>query len=828
MANINYGIDLGTTNSAISKYEDGKIQLFKNPVGFRDTIPSVVAFRKGTIRVGDKAREQILTNPGNVFSSFKRKMGSDQIYNVPDTGQTITPVGLSAMVLKELLGFVPDETLSSIAITIPASFDTIQSNATKKAGYEAGFDEVVLLQEPIAACLAYSNSQNIDITEDKKWLVYDFGGGTFDAALVSISHRELKVVDHKGNNFLGGLDLDNLVVEKILCPKIEAKTGLSGLWQNMVKGEDTSLKKLYFELLFKAEEAKKELSLKPSTIIEIDSDEPEIMIDIEISQQEFEAVIQPKFDESYSLVEKLVQSNGLRFSDIERIILVGGTTYIPYVRRELHERSGVIVDSGIDPTTAVVIGAAYYAGSKPSSVKAENEPETNATASQTISAEFVFEPNSQDNEELLACLAPANFQGYYRITRADGGYDSGMQPMTGKFSVFVPLLQKATNVFSVSLFDPNQQSVLKKTGISITNGLYNVQGQPLPNDICLELDEESGTTYLESIFRKNDILPIKKTVYKQCSKNILKQSDDKLVINIVEGNAGGMIGSNLSIGYLEINGRDLDQDLLKGVDIELNFKISESRDLSVTVYIGALDLEINEVFNPHERKVSIDKLRSEIKDVTDQIQREIYEQEYEENFEYLARLKRTENLLVMLYDEAEAAAEDNSTDKKYQLDEAKRLLIQEFDDLVRHRFVLEEAELYKDMKAYYKQYAEKATPSQTETFNKIVSAEKDFLQSGNRYVIRKKAKELESLADAIWRKQDERFVDHFYYYRYLDLDGYNDKRKAEKLFERGEHAIDNANYIELRAICSQLWNMLKVKPKSDPDFENFDGNLGLK
>ncbi|MBD3581628.1 Hsp70 family protein [Flavobacterium selenitireducens] len=828
MANINYGIDLGTTNSAISKYEDGKIHLFKNPVGFRDTIPSVVAFRKGTIRVGDKAREQILTNPGNVFSSFKRKMGSDQIYDVPDTGQTITPVGLSAMVLKELLGFVPDETLSSIAITIPASFDTIQSNATKKAGYEAGFGEVVLLQEPIAACLAYSNSLNIDITEDKKWLVYDFGGGTFDAALVSISHRELKVVDHKGNNFLGGLDLDNLVVEKILCPKIEAKTGLTGLWQNMVKGEDTSFKKLYFELLFKAEEAKKELSVKSSAIIEIDSDEPEIMIDIEISQQEFEAVIQPKFNESYSLVEKLVQSNGLRFSDIERIILVGGTTYIPYVRRELHERSGVVVDSGIDPTTAVVIGAAYYAGSKPSAAKAEFEPETGSDASPSISAEFIFEPNSQDSEELLACIVPPNFQGYYRITRADGGYDSGMQPMTGKFSVFVPLLQKATNLFSVGLFDQNQQSVLKKSGIAITNGLYNVQGQPLPNDICLELDEESGTTYLESIFRKNDILPIKKTVYKQCSKNILKQSDDKLVINIVEGNAGGMIGSNLSIGYLEINGRDLDQDLLKGIDIELNFKITESRDLSVTVYIGALDLEINEVFNPHERKVSIDKLRSEVKDVIDQIQREIYEQEDEENFEYLARLKRTENLLVTLYNEAELAAEDNSTDKKYQLDEAKRLLIQEFDDLVRHRFVLEEADLYKDMKAYYNQYAEKATPSQIETFNKIVAGEKDFLQSGNRYVIRKKAKELESLADAIWRKQDERFVDHFYYYRYLDLDGYSDKRKAEKLFERGEHAIDKTNYVELRAICSQLWNMLKVKPKSDTDFENFDGNLGLK
>lgn len=826
MANINYGIDLGTTNSAISKYEDGKIQLFKNPVGFRDTIPSVVAFRKGTIRVGDKAREQTLTNPGNVFSSFKRKMGSDQSYEVQENGQRITPVELSAMVLKELLGFVPDEVPASIAITIPASFDTIQSNATKKAGHEAGFKEVVLLQEPIAACLAYSNTLNIDIAEDKKWLVYDFGGGTFDAALVSISHRELKVVDHKGNNFLGGLDLDNLVVEKVLCPKIEARTGISDLWQKMVKGDDTSFKKLYFELLFKAEEAKKELSLKPSAIIEIDSDDPEIMLDIEVTQDEFEAVIAPKFEESYSLVEKLIAANGLRFADIERIILVGGTTYIPYIRRELYERSGVFVDSGIDPTTAVVVGAAYYAGSKPSEIKIEAEPQQ--AQSSSIAAELVFEPNSQDGEELLACIAPADFNGYYRITRADGGYDSGLQSMTAKFSVFVPLLQKATNLFTVTLFDQSQQPVFRKSGIAITNGLYNVQGQPLPNDICIELDEETGKTYLESIFKKNDILPIKKTLYKQCSKNILKHSDDKLVINIVEGNAGGMIGSNLSIGYLEISGRDLDQDLLKGIDIELNFKISESRDLSVTVYIGALDLEINEVFNPHERKVSVDKLRTEIKDVIDDIQREINFNEEEENFEYLAKLKRTETLLIALYNESEAAAEDNSTDKKYQLDEAKRLLIQEFDDLVRHRFVIEEVTEYHDKKGLFQSYAEKATPSQVDTYNKIVSDEKNFLQSGNRYVIRKKAKELESLADAIWRKQEDRFVDYFYHLRLHDEEHFTDRRKYNQLIERGEHAMDKGNYTELRAICSQLWNLLKVKPKADQDFENFDGNLGLK
>ena len=213
MDNINFGIDLGTTNSGIGKFQQGKVNIFKNPVGFRDTLPSVVAYRNSRILVGDKARELISVQPENVFSSFKRKMGSEHTYQVPATNESKTAIHFSTLVLKELINFVGDEKPGSVVITIPASFDTIQSNATKTAGYNAGLQEIVLLQEPIETCLAYANTQNISINEDKVWLVYDFGGGTFDVALVNINNRELKVIDHEGNNFLGGLDIDNLVVE---------------------------------------------------------------------------------------------------------------------------------------------------------------------------------------------------------------------------------------------------------------------------------------------------------------------------------------------------------------------------------------------------------------------------------------------------------------------------------------------------------------------------------------------------------------------------------------------------------------------------------------
>ncbi|RYY94279.1 MAG: Hsp70 family protein [Chitinophagaceae bacterium] len=168
---INFGIDLGTTNSLIARFEGGSVQVFKNPRAHRETLPSVVAFRGDRTLVGEKAQELIAKDPANVIGSFKRKMGTDEAYFVPASTAFLTPIELSAIVLRELKGFVhTGEAVERAVITIPASFDTIQSNATKKAGYAAGFAEVVLLQEPIAAALAYFNESARALPESLLWI----------------------------------------------------------------------------------------------------------------------------------------------------------------------------------------------------------------------------------------------------------------------------------------------------------------------------------------------------------------------------------------------------------------------------------------------------------------------------------------------------------------------------------------------------------------------------------------------------------------------------------------------------------------------------------
>jgi molecular chaperone DnaK len=191
-------------------------------------------------------------------------MGTSEMLKIKSISASTSPVELSAFVLKELKQFVhTGEQVDAAVITIPASFDTVQSNATKEAGLQAGFRSVVLLQEPIAASLAYANKDRSVELRNSQWIVYDFGGGTFDVALVRIVEGELTVVDHEGDNYLGGSDFDALLVERIVVPELERRGTFADLLPQM-KSESGKYNKLWTILLHKAEEAKIELSVRDS------------------------------------------------------------------------------------------------------------------------------------------------------------------------------------------------------------------------------------------------------------------------------------------------------------------------------------------------------------------------------------------------------------------------------------------------------------------------------------------------------------------------------------------------------------------------------------
>ncbi len=679
---INFGIDLGTTNSAIAKFANGKVQLFQNPTDPGTyTLPSVIAFQEDRIVAGKKAREWLERDPQSVVGRFKRKMGTSEKYDIKSIGATKTPVELSAIILKELRTFLPPgEYPEAGVITIPASFDTIQSNATKEAASQAGFRQVLLLQEPIAASLAYANTKKEAGMPDGQWLVYDLGGGTFDVAMIRVKEGEMKVMDHEGDNFLGGTDFDNLIVEKLLIPAITERYKFSDLEQEM-KSARGKYNAKYFVLLQQAEEAKILLSSKSNAVITVDglTDENNAPVDFEytITRTAFNELIAPHIDDTIHMVEQIITRNKLTAKDLQFVLMVGGSTFIPYVRQRVEEVLGVPVNCEVDPITAVAAGAAYYASGKANVIG-----ESTLAANSPVAIKVTYPKVSREKEELfLAKVTGETTNLTYRITREDGGFDTGIKTLSERISEYLPLVANVYNFFKLTVYDQENKVIETGTGIIGIDSGYGINGQPIPEDICLEIDDDDkpGETKLLQVFQKNNILPSRKTITRVLNKTISDTNGERIRINVLEGPHYALPEANKSLGYLEIAADKLNKKVLKGSDIELTFNISESRDLTVTAYLQMADQEFKQTFTPQERHTPVDVLRIEIYTLAGKLENEIFETNNHEDYAVGKQLAELKKDMDNIKGEAKALAEDDVTDKRYQLEDRKRKLAQAID-----------------------------------------------------------------------------------------------------------------------------------------------------
>jgi molecular chaperone DnaK len=841
MREVLIGIDLGTTNSLIAKYESGRVVIFKNPIGQKDTLASVVGFRKDRILIGDKAREYLLKDPVNVFGGFKRKMGTDEKFYVVNSDENVTPIQLSSYVLKELISFVPDgDSVSAAVITIPASFDSIQSNATQKAAELAGLKHIFLLQEPIAAGIAFLNeSKNLKI-KDGYWLVYDLGGGTFDSAILKVDAGELKVVGHEGNNYLGGVDFDAKIIEMIILPRIidriKDETFADEFYKKFGKYE-----KLYLTLMLLSEEAKKDLSVLLSTEIEfeLEYNNEVIAFCIMIEKSDFESAIKPMIDETIELTKKLITQTGINKSEINQIVLVGGSTIIPIVKDILSSEFSLEINNTLDPSTIVALGAAYYASGK----SYEDDEVTLDTFSQNIGdvdhilidqtpiVNVVYNTTSMDDEELLILKYDDEDERVkkYRIIRLDGGFDSGYLTLNKKNVQSLPLLQGYTNKFELKFYD-NELNGLDnlKREIKISQGLYNVTGQPLPKDICIEVDDlENENTVLEVIFKKNSILPQKKMLYRQISKKIIKGSNDSIIINFLEGDGTSRPISNLPIGKIEISGKDLETDLFAHSDIEISCYISESRILEVEVYLSMSGQEFKSVFSFTSRNVSLDRLKQHVmeleKDMMDQMQKfkMIGQNEYVDLVSgLLFDIKSTKGVLGTLKD-------DSVSDLKYQMAEKLQHLSKEFDNIGGETRLKDVKEKYLNTKQNCEEFVKDADfgkPELQERLLKISSKEESVLKSKSSGYIESAIDELNDFL-SMASLHSMTFL-QFYFTRFQNLgaSSFENNRIALNIIAEGEKAMNTNNGPALRMAVLSLSNILKNNDDYEKnDYSSFKG-----
>lgn len=344
------GIDLGTTNSCVAVMDGGEPQIIPNPEGNRTT-PSVVSFKNGERQVGEVAKRQAITNP-NTIQSIKRHMGSN--YKVKIEDKEYTPQEVSAIILQHLKAFAEDylgEEVTKAVITVPAYFNDSQRQATKDAGKIAGLEVERIINEPTAAALAYGINQD----EDQTILVYDLGGGTFDVSILDIGDGTFEVIATAGDNQLGGDDFDEVIIDYMVS-EFKKEHGI-----------DLSQDKMAVQRLKDAaEKAKKDLSGVAQTQISLPfitaGEAGPLHLEMTLTRAKFEELSADLVERTMGPTRQALKDAGLTPADIDKVILVGGSTRIPAVQKAIEKEIGKEPSKGVNPDEVVALGAAIQGG----------------------------------------------------------------------------------------------------------------------------------------------------------------------------------------------------------------------------------------------------------------------------------------------------------------------------------------------------------------------------------------------------------------------------------------------------------------------------------
>ncbi|MBQ6311207.1 MAG: Hsp70 family protein [Bacteroidales bacterium] len=598
---MKYGIDLGTTNSAICKMENGE-PVIKKTDTLKDTLPSCVSFsRKKIIKVGDSAMNDLRQDKArstksmsstnsNVFLEFKRTMGLDTTYMSTNMGYAYTSEELSSEVLKALKSFVSDETISSCVITIPAKFTPDQIAATKRAATLAGIEHCELLQEPIAASMAYG------LSSDKKngyWVVFDFGGGTFDAAVLKVEDGIMQVTDTEGDNYLGGKNLDYAIVDEIIIPYLRENYVI-----DEILSDENKKQILRDAMKFYAEQAKNQLSFKDKCDImsqldefgEDDEGNP-IELDMVINRSQLEEVVTPIFQKAVDITKKLIERNNLN-KKLDTLILVGGPTYSPVLRQLLKEQITPNVDTSIDPMTAVAKGAALYASGIESAV-------TDEIKAGTIALDVQYNASSVETTEFISVkLLPLESFGslpekvFVEFMRGDKAWSSGKVEINDIGDVIECQLNEGkANSFIITAYD-EKGSVIP----CVPNEINIIQGTVvgsaiLPRNIGIEVhDEDKNKDVFAPLkgLEKNKQLPAVgvRNGLKTPKKLRPGMSEDRLVIPIYigENNAEGTSAIyNDHVFDVIVTGDDVPALVPENSDIDITIKVDRSQLMKLEV-----------------------------------------------------------------------------------------------------------------------------------------------------------------------------------------------------------------------------------------------------
>ncbi|MBJ3786354.1 Hsp70 family protein [Devosia sediminis] len=816
------GIDLGTSNSAIVGSDGETLKLFKTVEGM-DVMPSAIMVdRRGGLFVGRKAYDQSAFSPQSVQQKFKRLMGTASVIEFPGTERALTPEEASAEVIKSLVAQarrdLPDLKIEGTVITIPAAFNQMQSEATMRAARLAGLDKVALLQEPIAAAM----SANAGIGGGSgQFLVYDLGGGTFDAAIVQGISGNITIVAHAGVNMLGGADFDRAIVNNLVRPWLLKTFDLPENFQ-----ADPRYSRLIRIASYRAELCKIALSSQHTDFVSADETQVgtkdqsgnDIYLDVEVTRSILEELISENVERSIAECRTLLSSNGYSPGDMDSIVMIGGPSRMPYVREQVAFELGISLDTKIDPMTAVATGAAIFASGRSWSDDGATTSRTGRT-SKVTSSPLRLRYEYVDNTAAAATTLKIKSDtppppGLHVQVEASNGWTSGKLPLTATVDVKgVPLPRTGANDVRVSVFGVDGMlDSQASTTLQINRLTATADGMPLMHNLAIKLVKGGPggeQNVLHTIAKKGSPTPARGMESFRASRDLRAGEKSSLVFELFE-QADGVDDPalNLAVGSFELKGDGLapGQIIRKGDRVNVHWSIDENSLLhchfempDIGLYHSLENMYVPSAFNFDGEdgamlaREGIDEARKDL----EQLERALGNRIGGQSSALRGKLEAQETA-VSLSPEA---------DTRRMVTQETRFIRQEIHRLRHHPAnvaAVMQMEIDDFENHYTRYFAAEVEPATNTNIGRQLASARDDLRRNDFQGSRHALEEASAMLNAFLLKQPA-----FWVARYENLVDarFNaiDKGLHDRLAERGEKAIRNNDVDDLRKVVFELY-----------------------
>jgi molecular chaperone DnaK len=812
---LEYGIDLGTTNSAIA-YNEGTVPVLLGGNGGETTMPSAVHVKNdGIVITGKEARSFIEKDPANTAIEFKRLMGTKETRRFPASGKVYSPEELSSFILEELLKRAQKNDKNkpkAVVITIPAMFQLPQNEATRRAARLAGIEYAPLLQEPIAAAIAHSGSTN---EQEGYWMIYDLGGGTFDVSLVRSREGYLQVIDHDGDNHLGGKDFDRVIAQEVVQYIRRQEDDLDGF-----KRSDPRFTEAFVRLKIEAERLRIFLSRHVQGVFKVNNlytnaKGEAVNVEMTFDREKLEYLIRRTVLRTTTLCKELLSRNRLKASTLNGIVMVGGPTLTPCLPKILQEELKIEARHHMNPMDIVAYGAAIFASAqkipKPHHTNsAKKHPATNKTnPSDELELYLEYEPMTTNPNPLLVGRIepiPGIKVNSVRVSRQDKKFDTGHIQLEGKntFIIDLELIKNSINIFTISLFGTEGQRIFSNISeITIRHGL-KVSSPPLSQSIGVMLADNSVCWYL----RKGVGLPAINTKTHAITVSLKRgQSGEAINVPLIQGESE-RADRNKIIGVLKIFAEKTAIDLPSGTEVKVTLKVDEFSHTKAHAYVPILDQSFEDVVMfDLESKEPVEVK----KELSTQMDRLTHLEELAE------KLKQEENADVdERIRDIEALIEEGDRDSIDIADQMVRRITREIDEVEDdNRMTRVQTEFHNLEESTRDIIKKEGQPEEERELAALVEEFENALEKGDSKLVEEKKDQVNSLYWRVFSRTPGYWpvlFDHLK--KEIEVSG-TSVENAKILIDKGLESMKKGDLDDLPQLCQDLFSMLPKEEQSN-------------